>query len=58
MDPNGALLYKLTWKIGHLDIQDTYGWSQGVHNTRHVPLYAVRYVHDWIVEMDPIHTLN
>ena len=39
MVPNGALSYKLTWKkSGRLDNLDTFGWSQGVHNTQ-VPLY-------------------
>ena len=36
MVPNGALSY--TGKSGHLDNLDTFGWSQGVHNTQ-VPLY-------------------
>ena len=33
-----ALSYKMTWKSGHLDNQDTVCWSQGVHNTQ-VQLY-------------------
>ena len=47
MAPNDALSYKLIWnlagKSGHLNDQDTYEWSQGVHNTQ-LPLWVLLHV--------------
>ena len=42
MVPNGVLSLTYIAKLsGHLDNQDTFGWSQGVHNIAQVPLYLV-----------------
>ena len=38
MVPNDTIICKLTWKSGHLDNVDTFGWYQCVHNIHDLPL--------------------